>query len=887
MVYSPEYDDVLDGPPCLSFNIDDSKVFAKSKSSAGAVTGKSTAVPGSTAKQRRYSTDKPGIQRKPLKSDKSSGKVGAPTTKMTNQTKQQLLNPAQIHTQQQKRVKPQLQQHLQLPTISEKSERIYSPTPSPNQQLNQQKSSTDGEVPVFFKLLGGVYDRAKQIFTQPEVTAVQPDFKTIQQANTPIPGQYSPAVDKFHHTIPPAYPQTPTGPQVMPTAFHPQEPQGLQTLFSNVPGAAGPPLGTPLMDGLYQGQGPMFYSPGPNYAQPMPPPALGPQQFQQQPQQHHLNQNGLPPGHREMPTPEQVGFFLGQNSTYLDYQKAYEQMMEQHQQRIDQDYGSVYSHAHVEQPEESVFSLVKSASTPILVLCASGLALTLTSATEPSANVLQQMAGYLNTFVRSSSLAGAGISLAILAYKYSSLGKPEGNSKDKFIAGQSFMDPNDPLFYQHSQEGPVPYMNPQQPQFPPNEVIHEFYGHPHFVPLQQNVPLMNVIPPGNVNPTPLMNPVTPQFIPDQISRLLNGTPIPMTPQVQFTTAPPTAPAAATSNKRVSSGSTLQVPSRAPSAKPQGTPNIQPAAGQLFPGLLVTPQVGSEKPPMQMNDYLASIGVAAGMKTPIPQAKDAAPTPNINVAAIPGAMPIQVPLQVPTPSPMPVISAAQNPTPIPAPVSGPMLAPQIIQEAPKMPKSPVDAISSNKGYVKHFSFIPAGTMLDDMKVHEDEKIDPSNLRYFDLAGGKLSDDLMAELKLRRSGGNLLMPPLPNIDDPRLTHSIPSNLEGTYPIFPLEMELEKENYEWMAQTPPPLDYKKLYKTFEAQLDEVSMRPADAKAKKGKSEAEKTDDKIKSILKNGDKTKSAKGAEHIVIDDYYVDDFSCKPYGPPPKRYRALRV
>ncbi|VVT48601.1 uncharacterized protein SAPINGB_P001859 [Magnusiomyces paraingens] len=948
MVYSQEYDTIVDGPPCLIFPSDNesntsSAKLAKPKMNVAK--SSSLAPPSSSAKQRKPEKTAmgtpavtfAGIHKKNVKS--SATPVATTNAKTNSQMKKFGLQPP-THEKHSRTPKLEKQSHNTVhyhnnnnnntlavprsPYINEKQQlhavnlqqqqpqlpryttpNVAVPVSQLQPQPPQQSEAIQAEVPMAFKVAGGAWDYLKQIFKPPLVTTVRPDIGTIQ--NTAIPGQFSPTGQQFQQNRPPPYFQQ--APQRSPAPAH------LNVIHNQQ--ATGVPLGAPLIApqagfsqippqqtlGQFQqwipsnpnnaGPRPLGLVPGAAFGTPLMSPITGVGV------NNHVPPSSGPP-HASLKYPD---FFPKEDS--VNYDQMYLKIIEEDNKV--KSGKSNHSLSHRQTP----IDLIRSASTPLFVLIASVIALAMTSSTVPSTNFFQQIAGYINSLVRTCAAVGGLISAIFLGIKFMTASPATNRGKAsnfemKFVAGQSLGDEYGQNHYNN--ERISPFVSPHFfPAYVPPQQNQIFYPNP---------PPLSFIPPSYISPmiSPNMISVTPQVMPTQIPMSSSI----VTPQLHV--QPPTIP---NSQNTKLSGSTLQVPLQTPSTILPGTPISRTASGQLSPGMLKPELLSSAKSnkenPPPLNKYLSNIGVSSATETPLNEGatKTSLNTPAQNIServatpALPQlaqtpspifpfaqtptsvltnasiAMPnnvLKTPLQIPDPHKMGTPLPATVPAPVPAPV--PIMLPA--SQPALDPEANVQA--SNKGFVKHISFVPAGTILDDMKYLPDEKIDPAKLRYFDLADDKLRNDLKEELLLRSNHGHILMPPLPNVDDPGLEHL--ELLKGSYATFPLNMETLKENLSdrgLMGEKLPPINYKQMYEVFEKRLDAVSMRPANAsKDKDGtKTFAEKKEEQIKSILKTPSKIKSATLPGDAILDDYYVDDYACKPYGPPPKRYRALRV
>lgn len=731
---------------------------------------------------------------------------------------------------------PGLTKH-QLAAQAQSPLQIHNPIQSPQigqYQTSQQGSPNPEDVPFFFKAIGAIADKVKQTFVPPTVNTIQAPPST----SPAMPGQLSPTFPALQQQQQQQQPQMqPQLPPQLPPQMLPQ-PQQQQPMPQQIPQNFGQT--TPYTNYYTPGIGPQVYN--------TPMPQVGPQSTTLRP----------------MPTPELVGFNVNGPQVETPYQNS----------PTPSNATLSGANTNISSPTSSG-SFIGSISRGIIVLAISISILTITTESEPSSNVLQQVAGFVNTLIRSAAMLSVpgGILYIGFTYLMSAAGKSSGpKNPGQVVAGQAFN--GDPLYYQYSEDqGLANFLGAHYGNYftsqglpPPNPQIARYPG---MSPATMNAILAQQ---QQQQQQPMVQP----YIPPQNIYQLQPTPnVTYTPMVNQRQSPFMALAQMFSpffSKQQLSQPQYVPPfqqPQQPQQQQQPQPQPQPQPQQQPPQKPPKPQKQKKEKnkngKVSMHDYLTQNGIPHS--SPISENEKAAKSKSSNENKN---------------------SKAENPTQKPNtsanidPESA--AAMEFLQQMQmNLAKEEDEKVAaSKKGFVSHFSYIPAGIMVEDKKKTKLSDQETKRLHMLDLARDeKFKKQIFDDLNSPGDGTYLNMPPLPNIDNPahdRVFHfpKAGSSLGGD------DEEYGRKPRNEDASLPTDgTEFFPLTASFEAQLDAVSRRkPLDKKDKVELAEIKLEEEDPKNVRLQVHKVKS----DH---PDYYVDKYACKPYGAPPARYRGIKV
>lgn len=806
-----------------------------------------------------------------------------PNSAATNQQKQSQMHHHQHkshkdHQPQQSIPNQYMHQHsAQMPAGYPSVQPMYYP---PAQEYMAAPPPQPEEVPWFFKALGTVLDNGKKIFAPPQVVNVPKSASPVTPA-VPLnilPGSLTPEISAGGFSA---------NPELYQHSMMQQQNQfPVQNYYYPYTQPSGYPPNNYYVDGTQAWKG--GYTEDAGYGMPSPGKVgfsydemqeVGPEGFPSP----LLSHRSVTPKPVQMPIPRPSG-----NASFFD----------------------------------AFSSTIHVILMPLAILVLSITALAVTDVTEPSSNLVQQMAGFLNNIIRSGAIITMFCSALFILYKYLALTKttsirksstPKPVDNEIYFAGQSL--DNDPFYWHTIQEAqeiarnemqklnrhnsnsrrygllsPIeatPYNNYAEP-YPSQQMMAPpmmpYYMQPNNYVFQAQPYQTNpYIPYSNPTygqtydqyglPTPIIQYPESELgeeIPVKSSKQNKpkGTPVVLNKGVNFATPQIGKPSPQSEGTSPIFGGLFNLPSPMPPSAQQQQPTPIPGAipgafsANAAPGYnMTTPLPAQPQPPFvsgtsagktSMEEYLSNMGILSGENN---DSKSVNPVPPATGGYPPGNMTANY-------------------------VVDPMV------------------LSSNKGYVHHFSFLPAGSKLDE----NDDTLDPlfekkhKKLHVLDLAENKdFRKEILQEMEAPGNGMFLSMPPVPNVDDHTTEMKLPKELFNLSSSIKSNPYLSGYHYNYpnipsrtSSVAPsvllPPSANRGVFGTPFNNMEYSLLEAALDKASKKK---ESKDEKAKKEKEKKKKEEEEKNKLPIIEDKYYVDGYSCKPYGPPPKRYRAVKV
>lgn len=195
---------------------------------------------------------------------------------------------------------------------------------------------------------------------------------------------------------------------------------------------------------------------------------------------------------------------------------------------------------------------------------------------------------------------------------------------------------------------------------------------------------------------------------------------------------------------------------------------------------------------------------------------------------------------------------------------------------------------DSGDEEEIDIIPAGSLVEDEKKKKVSKRNLKDMHVLDLIqDSKFREEILQEEEAMGNGSYLDAPPLPNIDDPNMNRTI----KGNYSAYvPSESVLDK-----ISKTKPLVGYDvkdassgklKQKKTINNTNLAVNWNEPVGKKQKEATKIKKVE--ASSTIVKGAKDQRIKEASNKNNpENFYVDDYACKPYGPPPNRYQGVVI
>lgn len=946
-------DSFVDSPPCLTFTDDTSdneKPWSKPKKSA--LTSKNTKISpynNSNSCHTNTKSTSAKINTTTAKHKKTANgsafydpsKLKKKQAKQTQFQKNNQYDNANAIKSRKQHLKTQLVSD-QYPSPQSQSFRIpkaYSEQPYSIQNFQTQQptpSFEPTEIPWVFKALGSIWDNGRKIFAPPQVAPIQ---ESVEPAEL-LPGALSPDCLGISTPLAPnnsegGYlsemmadePVTPTVAQQPEyynqyNQYHQQQIPEYSEYVENSYSTESYPNWTPS-----------YTNPG-------------------------YSNNGI----REMPSPGKLGF-----SRTPVYSQEFSEEFEG-PELVGSQYGTEFLVQEVE-ANSSPFGKLSSIDfraflIPVAIFAFSLTTLLITSESEPSNNLVQRVAGFINTIMRGCSVVAMFCSLLYISYKYLTLPshktfvnqpisqpgqqQQQDSNGNVFIAGQALEE--DPFYLQTLQQAEemarVEVERMKNREFTAQQ--QQLYSG---IGIAAQPALMPVETPNN--------PYTDAYTPPQVTD-------PSSTMPQYYMPSNYVSAASHQPYYVSQNMASQTADLMEGAANKYTPNSDNSEPQTFDQSMLSkdtsPLAGENllntSFPLPMSSPKRTIPHALQTAEHIATTLSQQKSPNSATVASPttatDTSATQEHLNIVNSKPSgPEGQETVNPIPQAAGFSYPSgyMIPNYTTDSDAHDSSSPTALSDNDGHVYNYSFLPAGTSLNDddddeneghtQNIHnwpatpimvepevrrseeaKDRKKKKSSMHVLDLAKDEnFRQEIMYEMEASSNGKFLSMPALPSVDyiddDGDNDNSSNSYKPATAATTKRRVSRKSVND---RSSGLGADSQKLFESFgpfgnkpnsdktsgianqrqskpgvfgtpynnmeisrlESAIEKASQKKNSADEEKRGVEKKADEKKTKATLK----AKEQKGKEDNVESNYFVDQFACKPYGPPPKRYRGVK-
>lgn len=185
-------------------------------------------------------------------------------------------------------------------------------------------------------------------------------------------------------------------------------------------------------------------------------------------------------------------------------------------------------------------------------------------------------------------------------------------------------------------------------------------------------------------------------------------------------------------------------------------------------------------------------------------------------------------------------------------------------------------------------IPAGELIGDENKRNIYKRDLGKMHVLDLIkDNQFREEILEEEETAYNGSYIDVPPLPNIDDPYKSRTIRGNYSDYITSESMLNQLSKPNPLVKSEAKDVSSGKsKQNKTINNTNLAVNWNEPIGKKQKEAAKVKKNELKH-AVIKNtkGQKVKEVPNKD--TTNSYYVDDYACKPYGPPPNRYQGVLI